>query len=348
MKIGFIYYTFYPVSGGASVHGYNLARELHALGYELYKINGQADPFTNKLENPVTGIIWILANCDVIYIRMDYFLNLRNLVSLFAIAGRKKVIVEINSPSDELHLFGRGRKYIRSADRIIRNILKRTDAVITVSEPLKKYCKEALNLDKIHVIENGGEIFSEPGLAATKPVKEQLGQIRKEYSKIVVWSGSLNEMQDLSDIQAIAESQKDQAAVILIVKEDVKEGVFPSSIDNLFIFKDLSREDVKYIISQSDIGLALYSDYPWSRWGFYNSSLKIFEYLNNGLLTITNTEGTKIQRSYPNFLFVDRADEMITHIEKYKPGTFEIHAPRTWRDVAEETSQIIQNVVNGC
>lgn len=346
MKIGFIYYTFYPVSGGASVHGYNLAKELHKLGYDLYKINGKEDPYTHKLENPVTGIFWILANCDVIYIRMDYFLNLRNLVSLFALAGRKKIVVEINSPSDELHLFGRSGKYIRFADRIMRHILKRTDAVITVSEPLKTYCEEALKLDNVHVIENGGEVFSESGLEAGGDVKEKLSQIRQEYSKIVVWSGSLNEMQDLSDIQKITESQKGLTAVIVIVKEDLKEGDFPTSMRNLFIFKDLSREDVKYVVSQSDIGLALYSEYPWSRWGFYNSSLKIFEYLNNGLLTITNTGGTNVQRSYPNFCHVDGVDDMIGRIEAYSSQTFEIPVLRTWRDVAEETSQIIQKVVS--
>ncbi|WP_234571606.1 glycosyltransferase [Rhodohalobacter sp. 614A] len=347
MKIGFIYYTFYPVSGGASVHGYNLAKELHAMGYELYKINGAADPFTTKLQNPVSGIFRILASCDVIYIRMDYFLNLRNLVSLFAIAGRKKIIVEINSPSDELHLFGRSGKYIRLADRIMRNILKHADAVITVSESLKKYCKEALNLDKVYVVENGGEIFPVSDYAVSKEVEEKFVRIRQKYSKIVVWSGSLNEMQDLSGIQKIAESQKEHTAVILIVKEDLKEGAYPTSLQNLFVFKNLSRDDVKYIISKSDIGLALYSEYPWSRWGFYNSSLKIFEYLNNGLLTITNTEGTRSQNSYPNFRFVENMDEMIRVIENHTPGAFEIPAPRTWRDVAEETSQIIQKVVQG-
>ena len=347
MKIGFIYYTFYPVSGGASVHGYNLAKELHSLGYDLYKINGDPDPFTTKMNNPVTGIFKILANCDLIYIRMDYFLNLRNLVSLFALARGKKIVVEINSPSDELYLFGHGDKYIGYIDRIMSKILRKADAVLTVSEPLKKYCTDALKLDNIQVVENGGEIFNESELSANKDVKEELSSIKKKYPKIIVWSGSVNEMQDLSTIQRIAESQVKKTAVILIAKENINESDIPTSVENLFIFNDLARDDVKYVISNSHIGLALYNEYPWSRWGFYNSSLKIFEYLNNGLLTITNTAGTDAQRAYPNFRSIGSVNDMVKEIDSYTPQSFTVPAPRTWGDVARETSEILQKVKKG-
>lgn len=346
MKIGFIYYTFSPVSGGASVHGYNLARELHELGYELYKLNGRPDPFTRKLENPIRGLFRILKNCDLIYIRMDYFLNLRNLISLLALAGRKKIIVEINSPSDELHLFGRGKSYIRWVDRIMSKILKRMDAVITVSEPLRQYCVQALALENVHVIENGGEIFDDADERASRSIKDALAGIRKKFSKIVVWSGSVNDMQDLSHFKKIAATLKRNTAIVLVVKEEMNREFLPVTEENVFLFKNLSRNDVKYIVSNSDIGMAFYSEYPWSRWGFYNSSLKIFEYLNNGLLTITNTTGIGIQQTYPNFRFAEDIDEIIRLIEEYSDRNFKIKKPRTWSDVANETSRIIQDIVN--
>lgn len=346
MKIGFIYYTFYPVTGGASVHGYNLAKELSKRGYKLYKINGEADPYTNRLKNPITGLFWIMANCDVIYIRMDYFLYLRNFVSILTLLSGPKLIVELNNPSDELHLFGRGDKYIRFVDRIISKILKRADAVITVSEPLKMFCEKALQLKNVHVIENGGEIFKNEQDDASKEVKEKIERIKEKYPKIVVWSGSANNMQDLGKLDAIAESQRGQSAVVLIIKEDEHQNThLPDSAENLFLFKNLPRVDVKYIISNSDIGLALYKSYPWSRWGFYNSSLKIFEYLNNGLLTITNTEGTPVQRSYSNFRSVQSNEEIISLIDQFDKNSFEVGDPRTWGDVAEETSKIIEQVV---
>lgn len=346
MKIGFIYYTFYPVTGGASVHGFNLAKELYKKGYELFKINGDPDPYTHRLKNPIIGLFWMLANCDVIYIRMDYFVYLRNFVSVLTLFSGKKMIVELNNPTDELHLFGRGEKYIRFVDRMVSKILKRADAVITVSEPLKRFCEEALQLNKVQVIENGGEIFVESPDDVSDAVKQKVQEIRKKYDKIVVWSGSANNMQDLNKLEAIAKSQINRSAVICIIKEEKEKGQVPPSKENLFVFKNLPRDDVKYIISKSDIGLALYKEYPWSRWGFYNSSLKIFEYLNNGLLTITNTDGTEIQKSYPNFRSVDSVEEIVRIIDQANKVLFEIENPRTWDVVAEETSQIIQQVVN--
>lgn len=346
MKIGYIYYTFYPVTGGASVHGFNLAKELYQQGHELFKINGAPDPYTHRLKNPVSGLFWIMGNCDLVYIRMDYFLYLRNFVSILALMMRKKFVVELNNPSDELHLFGRGQRYIGFADKIMSKILQRADAIITVSEPLKNYCEEELSLKNVHIIENGGELFDGDTDAVSREVVENIKEIQEDYSKIVVWSGSANNMQDLEKMEEIAKSQRKKSAVILIIKEDPQINTLPETKENLFVFKNLHREEVKYIISNSDIGLALYRDYPWSRWGFYNSSLKIYEYLNNGLLTITNTEGTEVQKSYPNFRSAKKNEDIIRWIDQYEGGTFEIQNPRTWSVVAEETSQILEQVFN--
>lgn len=346
MKIGFIYYNFYPVTGGASVHGYNLAKELNRLGYELFKINGEADPHTTKLDNPVTGLIWMLRNCDLLYIRMDYFLNLRNLVILPALLFSKKVIVELNSPSDELHLFGKSKKKIRRRDKVMSYLLKKADAVVAVSEPIKQYCEEALGLGNVTVIENGGEVFEIVSKEADPLLKQNISNIKQEYEKLVVWSGSLNKMQDLDMLRQFQESIGEKSALLLIIKKENENDELNLDGDNWFLFKNLRREDVSYIISESDIGLAFYNDYPWSRWGFYNSSLKIYEFLNNGLLTITNTHGTEKQRRYPNFISADS----ISQIEQYIQDADEIssnHPKRTWKTVAEETSELIEKIAKG-
>lgn len=355
MKIGYLYYDFYPVKGGASVHGYHLAKELTSLGYTLYKINGAEDPYTKKYKNRFTGFFKILKNSDVIYLRMDYFLNFRNLTSLFSLFAGKKLIIELNSPSDELHLFGKSPRYVMWVDLVIRFVLKKADAIVVVSEPIKRYCVEALSLnpEKVHVIENGGEVFQSINTSSdnakynrrSKLLDEKIKDIKKKYEQIAVWAGSSNKMQDLTLLNEISEIQRDKTAFIIIVKEENGEKVdFKSK--NQFVFKNLNRKEVSKFIGSSDVGLAFYDDYHWSRWGFYNSSLKIFEFLNNNLITITNIEGTETQRKYPNYMVAKDIESVLLILNSdvdYSPEKSQI---RTWKEVGSEVSEIIQQVCN--
>lgn len=355
MKIGYIYYDFYPVKGGASVHGYNLAKALTKLGYRLSKINGTDDPYTKKYKNRFTGFFKILKESDVIYLRMDYFFKLRNISSLFALITGKKLIIELNSPSDELYLFGKSIRYVLWIDSLVQFVLKRADAVIVVSEPIKKYCIEALSLnpDKVHVVENGGEVFqldhgsleSDKQSQRAKLLDRKIKDIKSKYEQIAVWAGSSNKMQDLHWLNEISALQREKTAFIIIMKEEKGEEIDFGS-DNQFVFKNLSRSEVSKVILSSDIGLAFYDDYQWSRWGFYNSSLKIFEFLNNNLLTLSNIDGTDIQKKYPNFLVAKDSETVLNILNSdlhLKPEKSQI---RTWDVVGKEVSEIIQQVQN--
>lgn len=355
MKIGYLYYDFYPVQGGASVHGYNLAKELTSLGYTLYKINGSEDPYTIKYKNRITGFFRILKESDVIYLRMDYFFKLRNLSSLFSLIAGKKLIIELNSPSDELYLFGKSLRYVMWVDFIVRLVLKRADAIVVVSEPIKRYCIEALSIkpEKVHVIENGGEVFHSNNITSDtakqrrrlKLLDRKIEEIRQEYNQIAIWAGSSNKMQDMNWLNEISEIQKDKTAFIIIVKEEKGEEVdFENK--NQFLFKNLSRNEVSKFILSSDVGLAFYDDYKWSRWGFYNSSLKIFEFLNNNLVTITNIEGTEIQRNYPNYMVAKNSETVLKILNSNYDRIPDRSQMRTWEDVSREVSEIIQQVYN--
>lgn len=343
MNIGYLYYRFYPVTGGASIHGYYLARELSALGYSLFKINGDADPYTIKFSQSAWGAIKLFKKCDVIYIRADYFLNFRNLLGVFALFSKKKVVVELNAPSDELHLFGKSKKYIRRTDKIAGWLLKHADAIITVSKPVKTYCEEALHLKNVHIVENGGEVFPDK-IIPSFDVKDKMGYICNRYSKRAVWAGSLNKMQDLNILVEIAKALPDQLAVIIIT-DDKEPAPFSGEIpSNIYIFNELPRNDVEYIIKHCQAGFAFYQRYKWSRWGFYNSSLKIFEYLNNDLLAITNIEGTDNQRKYRNFKKVTSAEQIITLLREETTWLNGGSVKRSWTDVANETHNIIQSL----
>lgn len=344
MKIGFIYYTFYPVTNGAAVHGYNLAKELSKLGHKLYKLNGDPDPYTEKKKNRITGLFWMLRNCDVMYIRMDFFLSFRNLITIISLLAGKKIVVELNSPSDELHLFGRGRRYIKIADRVMGFILKRVDAVVVINDIVKEYTENTMGLSNVYVIDNGGEVFDNNPENVEENTLELITSIKIKYGKIVVWTGSGSKMHDFERLKKIAISLGNRAAVLLLVKVEDEELPSAGELDNLFILKNLKREDVRYIVANSDVGLTFYSSFSWSRWGYYGSSTKTYEYLNNGLLTLSNITGTKQQRKYPNFKYVESFDDIILSIkanEQKKPLSDHV---RTWEDTGKETDKVIQKV----
>ncbi|MEX0770011.1 MAG: glycosyltransferase [Balneolaceae bacterium] len=348
-KIGFIYYTFYPVRGGASVHGYNLARELKKLGYDLYKLNGEPDPWTTKLSGSLSGLLWILKNCDVIYVRMDHFITQpRNLIGLISLLIGKKVIVELNNPSDELYLFGRGKRYIRFVDRLYRLFLSRARAVIVVSEPLKTYCKQVLGLQRTYVIENGGEIFDPDSINPSEEIRLKMETIRHRFDSVVVWAGSMNEMQELEWVREFAREAGSDMAVLFIVNDEGgnhRQSGSPEE-DNIFIFRNPGRQDVKFLILSADAGLAFYKPYPWSRWGYYNSSLKIYEYLNNGLLTFTNIRGTDSQLHSSFFRNVDSPEQAVEQIRNRRHMKFSAAVgTRTWDQVAQETARVIEEVI---
>lgn len=326
------------------MHGYYLAKGLKKLGYDLYKINGEADPHTTLLNPKLTGIFRILKECDLIYVRMDFFINLRNLVTLAALMFGKKVVVELNSPSDEMHTFGKSRTYIERADRVMGFILRRSDRVIVINDIVKRYCTETMNLTNVTVIDNGGEVIDRSSLDVSEEIRAFTDQIRERFEKVVVWTGSANHLHDFETLKRIASSIGNHIAVVLIVRQE-NETMPESGLDNLFILKNLPRDDVKWIVSGSDIGLTFYSSFDWSRWGYYGSSTKTFEYLNNGLLTIANVRGTESQRRYPNYLYTENFNEIVEAIELHdKEDQAYKNSIRTWDDVAKETSGVFREV----
>ena len=352
MKIGYLYYTFYPVTGGASVHGYYLARELNKAGHTLYKLNGEKDPYTKKLTPSLKGALSILRNSDVIYARADFFLYPRNLLTALALLLGKKVVLELNSPSDELKLRGKSENYIRRTDKIAAWFFKRACSVIVVSEPVKRYCKEKLGLSNIHLIENGGELFHNPRKKASAEIRKRAAEICKAYPVRVVWSGSVNRMQNLSLLEKVADADPERVALLVLARyEGVDRSEKPMIFQNknVFSFDRLPREDVEYLISVSTAALAFYEDYSWCRWGFYNSSLKIFEYLNNGLITLTNTSGTRVQREYPNFRHVPNSEDILKIIQDLPSEKPELPENiRTWSDIGKETDRILKQTLKRC
>lgn len=384
--IAYFYYNFYPVTGGASVHGYHLAKELSHLGYNLIKINGDPDPWTEKKSRTPLGLVSALRQSDLAYIRVDFFFNFRNMIALLALLAGKKVVIELNCPSDELHLFGKSRRQILRRDRFWRKFLRRADRVIVVSEAVRDYCEVALELENVTLIENGGEVFDQDKITPGTEIQKQYEEIRSRYNKVAIWAGSINRMQQADWLKEIIEQDDGETAFVIITRQgqsgerseqkaDREQHRFKTlaEFSNVYPFADLDRKDVGWLIAGADIGLAFYDQYDWSRWGFYNSPLKIFEFLNNGLWTITNIHGTEVMRSSDRFIRVrtpeeavevlrnkpapsgrkNRADATLAGMaDKNRAGSPSTNSPaskpepvRTWQQVANQTAKVFDEVI---
>src|SRR5690625_8004606 len=107
------------------------------------------------------------------------------------------------------------------------------------------------------------------------PVKDKMGYILRKYTRRAVWAGSLNQVQDLEILREIAAALPDELAVILITDEKELPQFLEEIPSNIFIFHQLARRDVEYIIKQCQVCFAFYQSYPWSRVRVYNCCIQL-------------------------------------------------------------------------
>lgn len=331
------------MTGGASVHGYNLAKELALRGHRVLKINGQPDNFT-EFHAGLRGFLYTVMLSDIIYVRIDYFIKIRNLIPVIAKLFGKKVVAELNSPSDELLLQGFSKKYMAWMERIWKILIHFPDHVIVVSEPVKSFCVQILNCKSVTVVPNGGEIIDEDELKVGADFKRQFDDIKGKYDKIIIWVGTTNKIQEFDALLKAGMVIDKKYALFVITSGDMEFGDGFKNRDNIFHFSSLERDVIKELLIKSDIGLALFSNYDWCRWGFYISSLKLYEYLCNGLSVITTTK--ELRDLHPNIFYLDNITGINDVLEKIDKRSITVTDNRTWKQVAGEVEQVMTGVLN--
>ncbi|MDP4265920.1 MAG: hypothetical protein Q8880_00620 [Bacteroidota bacterium] len=345
-KIAFFYPKFFPVTGGASVHGYYLAKGLHNKGYEIITFQNQKDDFTFKASKNIISLIYKILISDLVYVRFIYF-GKTNYIPLIAKLLRKKTIVEFNSPSDELLMLGRNKNEVIKNDKKLKSLISYADTVIAISENMKNYCINELKCKNVVIVENGGEKIDISKLNVPDSIIEAVNKIKSSFIKTVIWSGTNTSWQGIDIIENIITKTNKNTAFILICN-DISLIEKYKNIQNVFIFSDLSRDSVSYLTINSNIGLALYGDYSWSRYGFYGSSLKYFDYLINGLYVVATPLGHIKKDNFNNLIPGNNPDEIINFIDNFvanqMPDTSKNHY-RSWEDVVDETDKIIKKLL---
>lgn len=346
MKDGliFLYKKFYPVILGADVHGYNLARELNKLGKSVYIAHEQDDGFTLSLRR-ISNLYDALRNIRTVYLRISlkspFFIN--SLGVIFKALG-KKVVLEFNAPFEELKFEGVSEKKIRLYRLFFKLILRFVDGVIVVSEPLKDYLEQSFSYCNVKVIPNGGEKFGDRG--STNALCDEYYDFSKKFPKKVIWVANIEYIQGVTEVQSLCGMMLEQKAGVIIV-DNSADNKLSEVFDyaNVFFLRNPSRAEIGQAMHDCSGGIAFYDLSKYEKVGlaFYNSPLKVYEYIANDLYVLSNLCAENIPAHKDKIITLGsdftNKDLLPFFDSEQKPNGY-----RSWEDVALETINFLENL----
>jgi len=312
MKKIFIFYpNIFPIYNGASVHGYNLIKELSKNKYKIITIKQKKSQYYEVANyKNIIELHRALSDCDYIYYRVPLN-NVTKFERFLSLFPKSKKILEVNAPVEEL-ISEHGLKSIPKGYRKIYSWkIRQAKYYVVVSIILKDYLVNKWNVteDKIIVAPNGcnPDYFSK-----NYKGKTFLNKIKKTK---VFWAGNPSVgFQDVENIYAIAESFQHREDIVFIFGGLSN---VDSTYSNVITLPKLNYSEVYKYINDSDILLAFYGDYKWSDIGFYGSSLKFFEYMASGNPVIAPRKGqiAEISTHLEDAYLYDTREEIIKGIE---------------------------------
>jgi glycosyltransferase involved in cell wall biosynthesis len=358
LKIGIFYPPYYPLGTGASVHGYHLVKGLKKRGHQILSCLGDKNPDCINFDRTKAGAIKMARQADVLYIRINTFSFLKKATLLKLVRPFSLPVVwEVNSPTEELLASfpeGNKRDKIVQAENLKRKSLaKFVSAGIGVSETLKAYIRDFLGIKKAYSIPNG----SDPDhFSPDKTVQTPLIHLENKFK--LIWTGNANPWQGIELIIEIARKmERTHPDIIFIVITHDSKWTFPV-LKNLLVLRGISYTDIPSYIAASDACLCLYHEYNWLKYGFYGSSLKLFDYMASRKPVIASDMGqiSTIINDGVNGLLVDsNIDYIVSKIIDLKTNSQkreylsknaheDIINYYNWDRVAEQTEAVLSEV----
>jgi glycosyltransferase involved in cell wall biosynthesis len=256
-----------------------------------------------------------LASYDLIIERLGKF---RASVALTASVLKKPYILFfIADPLFEEELVGHPLKGLLKwqARNMISFCLQKADRVVCVSSALQR------QLEKNYAIP-GKKVFVLPNCVDThkfRPYPEQRQAVRQRYNvgdnPLIVFVGTFYEWQDLNTlVEAFSVLHERNSAARLLL---VGDGINKTKIGDLVLRLGLEKavtltgsipfEEVPYLLSAADITVAPYKKMDVE---FWESPMKLFEYMASGTPLITSAIGqiSEIIKHEENGLLVEPGD----------------------------------------
>ena len=358
MKIGFFYVPYYPLGTGYSVHGYHLVKGLKKRGHHILSCLGDGNPDCINFERTKAGAIKMAMQADVLYIRINRSSFLKQATLLKLVRPFSLPIVwEVNAPIEELQASfpaGKKRDHIVRMENLKRKALaKLVSAGIGVSDTLKDYISNFLGIKKAYSIPNG----SDPDhFSLDRTVPTPLIHFENKFK--LIWTGNANPWQGIElIIETARKMEQTHPDIIFIIVTHDSKWTFPV-LKNLLVLRGISYTDIPSYIAASDACLCLYQEYNWLKYGFYGSSLKLFDYMASAKPVIASDMGqisTVINNGVNGLLVNNDIDSIITKILELKTNHQKIeylgkNAHKdvikyyNWDRVAEQTEAVLTEV----
>lgn len=365
MNIGLIYTKFYPLTSSASVHGYQLVSNFRKLEHQVNTIGIGTNNLTKDYPKGLKGILDFYRESDVIYIRINPWLKndwltLAKIMSL----GKKKIVWEVNTPCEEIlanYEIGKVpdsvNKWVEGQNKKRKWLARFCDLSISVSEPLKKDMQDRFKIQNSHYIPNG----SDPELFQPKKKNENNPLASVLAGKfVVVWAGNAAfKWQGTSLIGEVATRMQalDKEVVFLYISN---VSIYNQTIlPNIISLGEINYLKLPEFLNFADVALCLYSNYEWSPIGFYNSPLKMYDYMAMALPVIGSNIGQiaeVIEEGKNGFLTDNKVDDIVEKLlflksnplirkQVGKAARKTIETKYNWLETVKRTSQLIQDIL---
>ena len=317
IKVGYINATNTPLllPRGDAVHICNFLENFSKIGGDVFFIRkneineninsikiyniGWIERNLKKLNNLLFNIRLYQAGSSIIRKEKPDIIHEREIFLSFAgllLANKFKIpyVLEINAPM----MYEIGMHYSRICQELEKSIEKKlfanADKIIVVSNVLKSYLLTmGVPEEKIAVVPNGVDehMFNPdiPGLGIRK--KYQL-----EAKKVICYSGSLDQqwqgIEDILKSAQIINSIDPSVRFLIIGNTEGQEEKLKSAPDNVIFTGQIEHIKVPTYLAAADILVAPYKlEEDFKGIGFYNSPVKLFEYMAMGKPIITSNIG---------------------------------------------------------
>lgn len=284
-----IFFTnaFFPLNRyeGSRVHIEHLARNLIDLGHEVWSTPKSPLSYGKKLSQNRGKRLMQIMRADVFYMRVhdEILIYPRYMIFPWAAAFRKPIVWEINAAPDLRFSISTldGRRQVEAMERVLRRYAKRATMAICNTDGLVRYAQDLgiMNARRI-------ELGSDPSLFSSQ-VKPANNIVPNENGLNVVWCGSSSiRWHDFDTIVRSAVRLLEHSKIRIYVI-----GSLPSKSkvpENIKFLKNVPYTEMPSYMSAMDVGLAIYKEGTWSRYGVFSSPLKLFDYCASGLFVVAS------------------------------------------------------------